>query len=91
MKYFCISMSLNEKVLDSYLVRVFNGELIEKRSCKTVYIPVESMNWKISQLKSFCVHTVENKSTFRLYRAQVEFPKPINYSLAKNIVTNLTA
>lgn len=90
MKYFCISMSLNEKVLNSYLTRVFDGELVEKKTCQTVYIPEEGMNWKISTFKSFCNYTVESKSQLRIYKAKVEFPKPVNFTMAKKIFADLS-
>lgn len=75
MKNICVSMSLSETALDSYLIRVFDGELFERKTCKIVYFPEENLLqkpiWTIIRFKSFCDSVVENKSALRLYKAKI--------------------
>lgn len=68
-------MHLDEKVLDSYLMRVFKGELVSKKTCKTVRFPEESLSlkgWTKIMLKNFCEGTVSNKEKLRMYKAKIK-------------------
>ena len=64
-------MPLNEKVLNSYLQRVFKANIVQKKTCQTAYIAMENMTWPISKFKAFCLYTLYAKIPFRIYEAKL--------------------
>ncbi len=77
MKNICVSMALTEKVLESYLTRVFGGQTIARRTCKTVFFPESNLmnklspeGWSLERFKSFCIHT-PMKGEVRMYKAKI--------------------
>ena len=88
MKYLVVSMPLKEPVLNSYLLRNWDSELIEKKTCKCVYLNELDIlkNFKtIRAFKSFCHMTLSSrgKNPFRLYRAKAVFPFDIHKEAKK--------
>lgn len=82
MKSICVSMSSKEAVLDSYLIRVFDGSLEEKPERKVIRFPEESLqlkNWTVQMFKNFCESCVSDKRVLRIYKARLvpkkEVPK----------------
>jgi hypothetical protein len=76
-------MNLDEQVLDSYLQRVFNAELIFKKTVKTIRFPEDRINsrgWTIKQFKCFCDMTVHDKNKLKLYKAKI-VRKENNYGI----------
>jgi len=75
MKVICVSMNIKEQVLDSYLLRVFNGELNEKNSLKTVRFPLENIesnpSWDIPKFKNFCEAVATDKKSLEMYKARL--------------------
>lgn len=75
MKVICVSMSKQEQVLDSYLLRVFKGQLVKKSAVKTVRFPVENLEtnpaWNIQRFKNFCESCVSDKKALEMYRAHL--------------------
>ena len=74
MKTICIKMDLQEKVLDSYLIRVFKGELVTQKTSKTVRFPEENLAskyWTIQMLKNFCGGCVSYKLGLKMYKARL--------------------
>lgn len=74
MKMICVSMDLDEKVLDSYLLRVFAGELVNKKTCKTIRFSEENLSekgWNKTMFKNFCEGTISNKLSLRMYKAKL--------------------
>jgi len=75
MKMICVSMDLKEQVLDSYLLRVFKGELVDKKICKTVRFPEENLSlrgWGKAMFKIFCEMTINNKLSLCMYKARLK-------------------
>ncbi len=76
MKNIYASMALTEQVLDSYLLRVFKGKLITKKTCKVVYFPEQNLNstkgWNKKWFKDFCQTTVNNKNDLHIYKAKIK-------------------
>jgi len=76
MKTICVSMSLKENVLDSYLLRVFGGFMVEKKTCKVVYFPEGILSqkspWTVKRFKNFCNAVVETKTGLRMYKANLK-------------------
>lgn len=68
-------MNIKEQVLDSYLLRVFNGQLIEKNSFKTVRFPIENLEnkpaWNIQRFKYFCEAVITDKKSLEMYKARL--------------------
>lgn len=68
-------MNLKELVLDSYLLRVFNGTLNEKATCKIVRFPEENLKakkpWNTHLFKNFCESTVSDKKSLEMYKARL--------------------
>lgn len=75
MRAICVSMSKQELVLDSYLLRVFKGQLVEKKTVKTVRFPVENLEtnpaWTVQRFKDFCTACVSDKKSLRMYKARL--------------------
>lgn len=75
MKVICVSMNIKEQVLDSYLLRVFKGQLIEKNSLKTVRFSVENFEkkpaWDIPKFKNFCEAVATDKKSLEMYKARL--------------------
>lgn len=61
--------------MDSYLLRVFNGQLIEKNSLKTVRFPLENFEkktaWDIPKFKNFCEAVATDKKSLEMYTARL--------------------
>jgi hypothetical protein len=74
-KNICVSMPLTEKVLDSYLLRIFTGSLLEKKTCKVIFFPEENLlhktEWTIKKFKNFCNAVIATKTGLRMYKANV--------------------
>ena len=77
MKFINVEMNKSEKVLASYLLRVFSGELIEKKSCKVVCFPEENFiakmspdGWTKQRFVSFCDSLATHKTT-RVYKTRL--------------------
>lgn len=85
MKVICVSMSKKEQVLDSYLLRVFGGEQIDKGNIKTIRFPVENLEsnpaWSIQRFKNFCNACVSDKKSLIMYRARIEVSSKNDKSL----------
>ena len=84
MKYVNISMSKSEVVLESYLLRVFDGELVQKKSCKVVRFPEEHFTakmapsgWTKKRFVIFCNGLATHKTT-RVYKTK---RKDLNYEI----------
>lgn len=75
MRSICISMSLNERVLDKYLKRTIGGFVIIKKTCKTVVIAesffLYSKKWTYKRFILFCEAVVNHKEPFRIYKANM--------------------
>lgn len=70
-------MAKSEKVLESYLLRVFSGELIQKKSRKVVRFPEENFTakmtpngWTKKRLVSF-VDSLATHKTTRVYKTKL--------------------
>lgn len=73
MKNYFVRMSLEEKVLDSYLLRVMSGKLIEKEKYKVVTFSEINMinkNWTERMLRDFCKGSISAKTTLRIYKTE---------------------
>lgn len=84
MKAVCVSMNATEQVLDSYLLRVFNGKLVKKGLVKTVRFPEENLKskseWNLRKFKDFCEMTVSNKKSLKMYSARLVAKKEEKYA-----------
>lgn len=77
MKFVNVSMHPSEEVLQSYLLRVFGGELIEKKTCKVVRFPEENFTakmspngWSKERFVTFC-HATAKVKTVRVYKTRL--------------------
>ena len=73
MKSIIVTMSLSEKVLDSYLIRNFGGTAFPSSDSKIVGFNENSVTgvWNIPLLRDFCQATVSAKTSLKIKKVKV--------------------
>jgi hypothetical protein len=67
-------MNKKEVVLESYLKRVLHGDIVVKKTIKTIHFPEQNLrnnNWNVQMFKNFVSGCASYKSELKMYKARV--------------------